>query len=82
MSDNKLKLLEDVLSLFRYLGVRPGVGPDGQLMTRIQAEVGEGSAPPMLAGFNPNVRMQCPLCKHPDFNECGCPADLQMAAMV
>jgi hypothetical protein len=81
MSDTK-QLLSDILSLFHSVGVRPGVGPDGQLMTRIQAELGEGAPTPLLAGFNPNMRMACPLCKAPDFNECGCPADLQMAAMV
>jgi len=86
MSDNKTQLLIDVLNLFNNFGVKSGQGRDGELMARIQAEVsGEGggeTAPPVLFGFNPNMKMQCPLCKHPDFNECGCPADLQMAAMV
>lgn len=83
MSDNKTKLLVDVLALFSEVGVQSGRGRDGELMARIQAEVGlDAGAPPVIIGFNPNQRMQCPLCKAPDFNECGCPADEQMAAMV
>jgi hypothetical protein len=84
MSDNKTKLLLKVLNLFTNFGVIPGKGIDGQLMAEIQAEVANSpeDAPPMLFNFNPNMRMTCPLCKHPDFNECGCPADQQMAAMV
>jgi hypothetical protein len=83
MSDNKTKLLSEVLVLFNQFGVVPGKGADGQLMARIQQEIGnDPNAPPLLIGFNPNMRMKCPLCGHPDFNECGCPADAQMAAMV
>lgn len=82
MSDNKTQLLNEVVALFSQFGVVPGKGIDGQLMARIQAEIGSESAPPMLFGFNPNMRMKCPLCGAADFNECGCPADEQMAAMI
>jgi hypothetical protein len=83
MSDNKTKLLQEVIAFFNSVGVTPGRGRDGDLMSRIMAEVeNDPTAPPVLVSFNPNQRMQCPLCKHPDFNECGCPADEQMAAMM
>lgn len=82
MVDNKTKLLQEVLALFNSVGVVTGKGADGQLMARIQAEVAGSDSPPMLIAFNPGQRMQCPLCKAPDFNECGCPADQQMAAMM
>lgn len=84
MSDNKTKLLQEVVMLFNSVGVTPGRGRDGDLMARIQAELDSnpGDAPPMILSFNPNAKMQCPLCKAPDFNECGCPADEQMAAMM
>lgn len=83
MSDDAVKLLGEVLTLFNRLGVMPGVGEDGQLMVKIQNQLVNGpDAPPVIFNFNPNMKMTCPLCKHPDFNECGCPADLQMAAMV
>jgi hypothetical protein len=82
--DNKTQLLIKVLNLFNQFGVIPGKGIDGQLMAEIQAELANspGDAPPLVVAFNPNARMQCPLCKAPDFNECGCPADEQMAAMI
>jgi hypothetical protein len=82
MSDNKTKLLQEVLALFTSVGVVSGKGADGQLMARIQAEVAGSDSLPVLLSFNPNQKMQCPLCKAPDFNECGCPADAQMAAMM
>lgn len=84
MSDKKTILLNKVLNLFNNFGVIPGKGIDGQLMAEIQAELASspGDTPPMILSFNPNQRMQCPLCKAPDFNECGCPADAQMAAMM
>lgn len=70
------RLLQETLSMLESFGVRPGVGIDGQLMQKIQAEV-SGQA----IIFNPNAKMGCPLCKAPDFNECGCPVDEQLAAM-
>lgn len=84
MSDVKTKLLEEVVMLLQSVGVQPGRGRDGELMARIQAELSNdpsGHTPPLIVSFNPNQRIQCPLCKAPDFNECGCPADEQMAAM-
>jgi len=81
--DEKTQLLMEVLSLFNSFGVQPGKGVDGQLMSKIQNVVANGpDAPPVIFNFNPNQKMRCPLCKHPDFNECGCPADQQMAAMM
>lgn len=80
--ESKTKLLQEVLSLFNQFGVQPGKGADGVLMSKILAEVGEGNAPPMLVNFNPNERKFCPLCKHPDWNECGCPVDEQMKAIL
>jgi len=85
MADNKVKLLGEVVAFFNSVGVQPGRGRDGELMARIQAEIDNapaGEVPPLIVSFNPGQRMQCPLCKAPDFNECGCPADQQMAAMV
>ena len=83
MSDNKTKLLHEVLSLFTQFGVVSGLGSDGVLMAKIQAELANSpdDAPPVLFNFNPSTRMSCPLCGALDFNECGCPADQQMAAM-
>ena len=81
--DNKTKLLTEVVTLLNSVGVVPGRGRDGELLARIQAELAnDPETPPLIVAFNPNARMQCPLCKHPDFNECGCPADEQMAAMM
>jgi hypothetical protein len=83
MSDNKTKLLTEVVKLLNSVGVVPGRGRDGELLARIQAELAtDPETPPLIVQFNPNARMQCPLCKAPDFNECGCPADEQMAAMM
>ena len=78
-----IKLLQETLNLFRSLGVVTDKGTDGQLMSKIIAELEMSAvnAPPRIE-FNPNVKQACPLCRHPDFNECGCPADEQMAAMV
>jgi hypothetical protein len=80
----KTQLLFEVLALFESFGVVSGSGADGRLMAKIQAAVAGSTpdSPPVLISFNPNQRMQCPLCNHPDFNECGCPADEQMAAMM
>ena len=79
----------DVLNLFSEVGVVAGRGKDGELMARIIQEVAlEPDAPvanpvySALQNFNPGAKVQCPLCKAPDFNECGCPADEQMAAMM
>lgn len=73
------KLLQETLSLLESVGVRPGQGQDGKLLEAIRAEL---SGEAVLVNFNPaSMRGQCPLCKHPNFNECDCPVDEQLAAM-
>jgi hypothetical protein len=71
------QIVRDALQLFEELGVEPGEGLDGMLMTRMQNE---------LAGSNEilsiiNKSGPCPLCQEPDYRDCDCPVDEQMAAM-
>lgn len=71
------RLVRETLNLFEEFGVVPGSGKDGILMKQMQDE---------LSGSNEintimNQNASCPLCKAPNFRECDCPVDEQMAAM-
>lgn len=90
MSDTYKELLKETVTLLYSVGVTPDRGNDGKLLAKIEAalfadsQINDGlpETPKLLVGFNPNMRASCPLCGHPDFNDCGCPADEQMAAMA
>jgi hypothetical protein len=77
MSDNKTELLKETLSLFNMLGVIPGQGADGKLMSKIMDEL-SGDAPPRVTFTMPRGR--CPCCGAPDLMNCDCNPDDQLAA--
>ena len=85
MNENIKQLLTDISKFFYSVGVTPNKGRDGQLLSRIEEAIvlgGSDSYTPNLVGFNPTSKTQCPICKAPDFNECGCPADQQMSVLA
>ena len=71
------KIIRDTLQLFEEFGVTPGQGRDGILMKQMQDEL--SGTNDVLNVINQNA--ECPLCKAPNFRECDCPVDEQMAAM-
>lgn len=70
-------LVRQTLQLFEEFGVVPGQGKDGILMKAMMDEL-SGTAE-ITTILNQNAA--CPLCKAPNFRECDCPVDEQMAAM-
>jgi hypothetical protein len=71
------QMVRDTIALFEEFGVVPGEGRDGILLQTMQNE---------LAGSNEilsiiNKSGPCPLCHEPDYRDCDCPVDEQMAAM-
>jgi hypothetical protein len=79
MSDSKTILLEEVIRLFNSLGVTPGIGADGKLMSRIIAEV-EGSGVPVPVKIE-IPRGFCPLCGARDLTLCDCDPVAQLEAL-
>jgi hypothetical protein len=76
MSDNKTELLQEVLSLFNSVGVTPGQGQDGKLMSKIVDELA-GVAPVRVNVQLPRGR--CPVCGAPNLMECDCDPVEQLA---
>lgn len=71
------QIIRDTIALFEEFGVQPGEGRDGLLMKRMQDElVGANEVLSIINQSGP-----CPLCHEPDYRDCDCPVDEQMAAM-
>lgn len=78
MSDNQ-ELLRDILNLFGAMGVEPGKGQDGLIMSRV-IEAVDGTASPKPMSFQA-PRGMCPLCGARDLMSCDCDPNQQLAEL-
>lgn len=76
MSDSKTELLQEVLNLFSSVGVTPGQGTDGRLMSKIMDEL-SGAVTVKKTVQLPRGR--CPVCGAPNLMECDCDPMEQLA---